>query len=289
MVIIRPMILDDIEAAHAAARATVVGEHDGLERARTRTPEEMARFKARYYHLLHTDPEGAWVATEGEHVVGSALALRREEVWGLSLLVVSAGHQGKGVGRALLDRTLGYAEGCKGGIFMSSTHPGAMRRYALAGFVLHPTLEATGTVRRAVLPAGLRVHDGTDTDLELVAAVDRAVRGAAHTSSDIEDLLRLGGRLLIAERTAGRGYAIAEEGSPGLLAATDANVAADLLWACLASASGVVVKVRWLTATQQWAMPVVLAAGLALAPAGPVCVRGELGPLTPYLPNNLYL
>jgi hypothetical protein len=36
-------------------------------------------------------------------------------------------------------------------------------------------------------------------------------------------------------------------------------------------------------------MPVVLTAGPVLAPAGPVCVRGEVGPLTPYLPNDLYL
>ena len=122
-----------------------------------------------------------------------------------------------------------------------------------------------------------------------VTPVDRGVRGAAHASSDIQDLMQLGGRLLVAEGAAGQGYAIAEEISPGLLAATTSGVAADLLWACLAEVSIVEAKVRWLTAAQQWAMPVVLAAGLVLAPAGPVCVRGEVGPLTPYLPNNLYL
>lgn len=286
--LVRPMIPNDIEAAYAAASATVAGDPGGLERVRSRTPEEIARFKARYYHLLDTDPGGAWVAVDGERVVGSALALRREQIWGLSLLVVNADYQGRGVGRALLERTLDYADGCKGGIFMSSTHPGAMRRYALAGFALHPTLEATGIVRRAALPVGLMIRDGTETDLELVTTLDRSVRGAAH-GSDIEDLLRLGGRLLIAERPAGRGYAVAEEGSPGLLAATDSVVAAALLWACLANAAEEAVKVRWLTATQQWAIPVVLAAGLTLAPAGPVCICGELGPLTPYLPNDLYL
>jgi GNAT superfamily N-acetyltransferase len=286
---VRPMTPDDVEAAYAAASATIADDPGGLERTRSRTPEEIARFKARYHHLLDTDPGGAWVAIDGKQVVGSALALRREQVWGLSLLVVNTDYQRRGVGRVLFERTLDYANGCKGGIFMSTTHPGAMRRYALAGFALHPTLEAAGTVRRAALPARLTVRDGNEADLEFVAAVDRSVRGAAHASSDVKDLLRLGDRLLIAEGAAGQGYAIAEEGSPGLLAATTSEVAADLLWACLADVSGVEVKVRWLTATQQWAMPVVLAAGLVLAPAGPVCVRGEVGPLTPYLPNNLYL
>jgi GNAT superfamily N-acetyltransferase len=286
---VRPMTPDDVEAAYAAASATVAGDPGGLESTRSRTPEEIARFKARYHHLLYTDPGGAWVAVDGERVVGSALALRRERIWGLSLLVVKANYQRKGVGKALFERTLNYAHSCKGGIFMSTTHPGAMRRYALAGFALHPTLEAAGTVRRAALPAKLMVRDGNEADLEFVAAVDRSVRGAAHAFSDIQDLLRLGGRLLVAEAEAGQGYAVAEEGSPGLLAATTSEAATDLLWACLAELSAVDAKVRWLTASQQWAMPVVLAAGLVLAPAGPVCVQGEVGPLTPYLPNNLYL
>jgi hypothetical protein len=33
----------------------------------------------------------------------------------------------------------------------------------------------------------------------------------------------------------------------------------------------------------------VLEAGLSLSPAGPICVRGDLGPLTPYLPSGPFL
>ncbi len=285
---VRLMAHEDVGAAYAAASATVAGDPGGLERAATRTPEEVKRFRARYHRLPDTDPGGAWVALEGDRVIGSALALRREGVWGLSILVVEPEYQGKGVGRALLERALSYAEGCKGGFFMSTTHPGAMRRYAAAGFALHPTLQATGTVRRAALPAGLTVREGDEADLDLMASVDRGVRGAAR-GSDIEDLLRLGGRLLIAEHRSGRGYAVVEDGSPGLLAADTPEAAVALLWACLAEASERAVKVRWLSAAQQWAIPVVLDAGLTLCPAGPVCIRGQIGPLTPYLPNNLYL
>ena len=36
-------------------------------------------------------------------------------------------------------------------------------------------------------------------------------------------------------------------------------------------------------------LPVVLEAGLSLSPFGPICTRGELGPLTPYLPSGPFL
>ena len=170
----------------------------------------------------------------------------------------------------------------------SSSHPAAMRRYALAGFTLLPTITASGTVLRERLPAGLGVREGTEGDLELAAEVDRSVRGAAH-GPDLEFMLRTGLRLLVAEGQAGKGYAVVWEGSPALVAATAPETAADLLWACLAEGSGKPVEVPWITGDQNWAVPVVLGAGLSLAPAGPICMRGELGPLAPYLPSGPFL
>jgi hypothetical protein len=79
------------------------------------------------------------------------------------------------------------------------------------------------------------------------------------------------------------------ESAPGLLAATTPETASDLLWSCLAECDGSDVEVHWITSTQNWALPVVLGAGLSLSPAGPICVRGELGPLSPYLPSGPFL
>ena len=67
------------------------------------------------------------------------------------------------------------------------------------------------------------------------------------------------------------------------------EVATDLLWSCLAEGNGKEGEARWITGAQSWAVPVVLDAGLSLSPAGPICVRGELGPLTPYLPSGPFL
>ncbi len=102
-------------------------------------------------------------------------------------------------------------------------------------------------------------------------------------------MLQTGCRLLVAEPPAGRGYAIVCEGAPVIVAATDPGAAADLLRSCLAEGSGAEVEIRWITGAQNWAIPVALDAGLSLSPSGPICVRGDLGPLTPYLPSGPFL
>src|SRR3954452_19245750 len=130
-----------------------------------------ARGQSRVAHLLETDPGGPWVAEAGGRVVGVALALVREGLWGLSLLAVEPPRQDQGIGRRLLDAALAYANGARGAIILSSTDPKAMRRYALAGFDLRPCVTAAGMVNRSLLPGGLRSRPGDpEADRELCAA-----------------------------------------------------------------------------------------------------------------------
>lgn len=287
-VLIRPMTPADAAGVYHMSSEALIATAEEAEEIRGRGAEEVERRKGRYLHFLEHDPGGAWVAAEGDRVVGVALALAREGVWILSLFAVHEEYRSAGVGLGLLERALGYARGRKGAMLAASTHPAALRRYALAGFDLLPTLVASGAVRRDSLPAGLKVRAGTEDDLQLAAEVDRLLRGAAH-GPDLEFMLQTGCRLLVAENPAGRGYAVAWEGSPGIVAATAPEVAADLLWACLADGPGEKVEVRWITGFQNWAVPVALRAGLSLSPAGPICVKGELGLLTPYLPSGPFL
>ena len=60
----------------------------------------------RFRRVIETDPGGAWVAEEDGRPVGAGLAILREGLWGLSMLVVHPDAQSGGVGRALLDRAL---------------------------------------------------------------------------------------------------------------------------------------------------------------------------------------
>jgi hypothetical protein len=88
----------------------------------------------------------------------------------------------------------------------------------------------------------------------------------------------------------GRGYVVERQGRPVLLAARDEEAAQALLWGALAeSAPGSTVDFDFIAAGQDWAIDVALTAGLALSPNGALFVRGELGPLAPYLPNGAFL
>ena len=239
----------------------------------------------RIHQLIDRDPGGAWVTEHDGQLTGAALAIDRDGLWGLSLLVVDPGHQSAGLGRTLLARSLEYAGGGRrGGVILASPDARALRAYARAGFAAHPSLRAEGRPKAIEAPAGVR--DGGPADLPLTERVDNAVRGVPH-GSDIEAMLRADCRLLVAED---RGYVVIGRGGVRLLAALDEAAAADLLRAALAAApAGEDIHVEWITALQGWAIPPVLDAGLSLASEGAVFVRGDVGPFQPYLPSGAYL
>ena len=56
----------------------------------------------RINQLIERDPGGAWVTERDGELVGAALAIDRDGLWGLSLLVVDPEHQSAGLGRELL-------------------------------------------------------------------------------------------------------------------------------------------------------------------------------------------
>jgi GNAT superfamily N-acetyltransferase len=276
-------------AADAAAVLDVmVASFEDLARRRGETPDPAPPLSAaapRMLHLLRTDPGGAWVAQDGGRPVGAALALVREGLWGLSLLVVRPEAQSAGVGRALLERTLEYGSGARGAVILSSDDSRALRAYARAGFDLHPAVHARGVPQGVDPPPAVRA--GGPGDRPLTEEVDRAVRGAAH-GADVDRLLEGGARLLVLD---GRGYAVLREAEVVLLAARDEDAARALLRAALAAAPpDRSVRLNWLTAAQGWAVEVALEARLELrSGGGAVFRRGDVGPFRPYLPSGAYL
>jgi GNAT superfamily N-acetyltransferase len=280
---LRPMREEDVPGAHEVT----VAAFEDLDRRLHEPPHPPADTDAAYVRLrriLATDPGGCWVAEDGAGLAGVALALLREEVWGLSLLVVRPDLQSAGVGSALLARTLEYGTGARGWIVLASPDSRALRAYARAGFALHPTLSAIGVPRARIGCADVRPFEPGDH--ALAAAVDRAVRRAPH-GADL-DALAAGGCELLA--LPGRGYAVHRGGSVKAIAALDDEAAAALLRSVLARVpEGERAAVEWITATQQWAIEVAVAAGLELSPGGAVCLRGAVGPFRPYLPGGAYL
>jgi GNAT superfamily N-acetyltransferase len=280
---VRPLETADIEAVHDVS----VEAFRDLARRLDERPEPtgpLAPARIRIGRVLSTDPEGAWVAEQGGEVVGCSLAIMREGVWGLSLLVVRPDAQSTGVGRELLARARAYGDGARGWIVLASRDPRALRSYARLGLDFHPAAGARGRPRRVTMPAEVRT--GTIADLPLTADVDRAVRGAAHRD-DIVALLDAGGDLLVIPE---RGYAVVRDGAVRLLAAHDERAAATLLTGCLAAAGNREATVEWITSAQSWAVAPCLDAGLELhTDLGAVFLAGEVGPFRPYLPSGAYL
>lgn len=248
---------------------------------RTEQWERRARF------FLDHDPEGCWVADDGE-VVGVAMSLRRDKLWGLSAFFVRPGRQGAGIGARLLDAVLGYSTGCLRGVIISTEDPRAARRYRLAGFTLHPTIRIHGVVDRTALPVVDGVRVGGASDRDLCESIDRRLRGASHGVT--HDFLAVDHTLLVTDQLTGSGYCYVDDtGSPVLLGATSKRLAQKLLWAALArSPEGRSVHLDYLTAEQEWAVDVALAAGLSLRTEGYLCLR-HMRPPTPYLPSGAFL
>jgi GNAT superfamily N-acetyltransferase len=270
-----------------AARAVMVAAFTDLTRRLGQPhwpPGDDAAAYVRLRRPLATDPGGAWVAEDGDGLAGVAMALVRDGVWGLSLLVVRPDLQSAGVGSALFARALEYGKDARGGIILASSDARALRAYARAGFALHPAMSAKGVPATRVGCADVRPW--TPADHDLAAAVDGAVRGARH-GGDLDALAAAGAELLTLP---GRGYVAHLDGEIKTLAAFDDESAAALLRSVIARVpEGGKATVDWIGAPQQWAIDVAVAARLELAVDGAICLRGDVGRFRPYLPGGAYL
>jgi GNAT superfamily N-acetyltransferase len=281
----RPEDAETAAAAGHAALSALYPEDVSEERA----PQLAAARVRRAAHLQRTDPGGCWVAEVDGRVVGTALGLVREGVWGFSLFGLRPGFQGLGIGTRLYEAALAHGADAPGGIILSSSHPAAMRRYARTpGYRLLPAVGLSGIADERRAPTGLRSRPGdVDADAATLDAASRHVRGASH-GRDLPELMSRPGAVLLVIEDAG--FVVARDGSIALLAARSEAAAEDLLWSGLMSGPrGGTVGFDFVTAENQWAIRVGLEAGLALTPDGPVFVRGELGALAPYLPSGAYL
>ena len=229
-------------------------------------------------HLLEHDPAGCWVADDGA-VAGVVLSTRRDLLWCLAALAVDS--SAAAIGPNLLQAALVYSQGCLRGMGVLNDEPTNARWVRMAGFALHPTMRLTGQVDRSALPIVDGVREATGVDRSLVESVDRQVRGAAR-GPDHGPLIDRAS-LLVCDIATGSGYAFHRDGSPVAVGATTREVARRLLWAVLARAAQRPIEIARLSAEQDWAVDVGLAAGLGLHVSGFFALR-HMRPPAPYLP-----
>jgi GNAT superfamily N-acetyltransferase len=202
--------------------------------------------------LMYEDgPDRVWVAVRGDAVLGVAAAAIRERHWHLVYLFVLPGEQGRGLGRALLDRihAVGVAAGCDVFTLQASDDPKALTRYLTLGLAPQPP----SIDLRATAPTfpGARWDDGLEPQplladdpavLETVGDIDRLVRGVRRPQ-DLRRWLDEGARgALLARRDTGApaGYYLVSvrggRGRIGPVAAVDGERFAQVLERALAAA-----------------------------------------------------
>jgi ribosomal protein S18 acetylase RimI-like enzyme len=289
MVTFRPMTGNDVPAAVAAFDTGLLAmlARYALPVTRNSIRDERRR-QDRTRHFLETDPGGSWVAEDGG-VVGMSQSFVREGYWMLSQLGTVPGLQGRGVGRELLRRALLHGDPHGPGTIQCSRDPKAMALYASFGFRLHPVVAASGAMRPGSIERPHEVvryepDQVTDRELQIVTAIDRKVRGSARTVDVVAMLTQPGTRLLLHDDQC---YAVTMDDRVVTLGARQEESATLVLKAMLAeSPTGETIEVNWLTSAQQWAIRVVVEAGIELLPFGPVMVRGMDGPPSPYIPSG---
>jgi GNAT superfamily N-acetyltransferase len=129
---VRPDEIEEVWRVHVAS------SNDGMARRGQRAERPFDSPVASDARAgLASDPDGYFCAVEEGRIRGMVSSLVRGRVWYLSMFFVLPGDQGRGVGRALLERALAYGEarGAEIRFTWATLDPRAQARYVMAGMV----------------------------------------------------------------------------------------------------------------------------------------------------------
>jgi len=183
---------------------------------------------------LASDASGVWVAESGDQLVGYACSWLSGDLWFLADLFVDPGWQAKGIGRALMARTLQQAEASGARVRALITF--AYNRSSLGLYISHGLYPRIPLYQVSVPAEKLRPFNtqallshrpiDLNSDKDIVEQIDYSTLGIsrlAHHRYSLEH--SLSGFLLTEPRGQPVGYVyISNEGHIGPLAALSANL-----------------------------------------------------------------
>ncbi len=161
--------IPSVAGVFATAIDDVNRKHGFLDEPTSASPPD-----PQYAFCLRKDPGAFWVAEDRGHVVGYSLSFLRGSLWFLGDLFVRPEWQGKGIGGALIERTLGSWSGSRKITNMVVITPAfnmaSVSLYMRHGMLPRQPLYFARATREAV--AGGLVGDGKRKELELKESED---------------------------------------------------------------------------------------------------------------------
>jgi GNAT superfamily N-acetyltransferase len=158
-----------------------------------------------YWFCLRNEPEGFWVALDGnDAVVGAAMSWVRGSHWFLSHLFVRPDHQSVHVGRALLEKTFSYSVSRKctvRSVITSAFNPVSIALYAKFGMFPQQALYSFG---------------GMPSSAFLKAAANRVLVSEPSPAAEdaVDGLASIDGRLLGMPRKEHHEFLLVEQKTP---------------------------------------------------------------------------
>jgi GNAT superfamily N-acetyltransferase len=136
-----------------------------------RNPEALA---GAFAHLIGTDPGACWLAVEGGRAVAFGMAHQRGDHWYLGFLFVVPQAQGRGLGRAVLERCLPHDRtGMRLSVCVEAIQPVSTALYAQYGMVPRvPLYVLIGDLPAGALPDPLSGLGSAGVEATAFAALE---------------------------------------------------------------------------------------------------------------------